>query len=60
MFGAGFEKQNDNGIFLRASYEVRNYDEFTLTSSADADSVTNSVKADVDSSEIKISIGKTF
>ena len=60
LFGAGFEKQNDNGIFLRASYEMRNYDEFTLTSSSDADSVTNSVKADVDSSEIKISIGKTF
>jgi hypothetical protein len=60
LFGAGFERQNDSGVFLRASYEMRDYDEFTLQSSADADSVTNSVKADVDSSELKISIGKAF
>jgi hypothetical protein len=61
LYGVGYEKQSDDsGFFVRGSYEVRDYDSFTLVSSVDADSVSNTVKGEVDSSEFKISIGRAF
>ena len=62
MFGLGFTRTNDNGVFLRVTGEVTDYDTLNLTSQvADAVSgTTNTVKADIDTVAAKLSIGKAF
>ena len=62
LIGIGFSKTNDNGIFVRLSGEVTDYDTINLTSKT-ADAVTgtfNKVSADVDTMAMKISVGKAF
>ena len=62
LFGLGFHKVRDNGVFFRASAEFTNYDSIKLTSGT-ADAVTgtkNTIDADVDTTAFKISIGKAF
>jgi len=54
--GLGAHLENDtNGLFVRAEYSVSEYEEITLTSSG-----SNIVQADLDTSALKIAIGKSF
>ena len=62
MYGLGFTRTNDNGVFLRVTGEVTDYDTLNLTSEV-ADAVTattNTIKADIDTVAAKLSIGKAF
>tara|TARA_B100000780_G_scaffold234514_1_gene174931 strand:+ start:295 stop:963 length:669 start_codon:yes stop_codon:yes gene_type:complete len=62
MFGFGFTRTNDSGLFLRVTGEVTDYDTLNLTSEV-ADAVsggTNTIKADIDTMAAKLSIGKAF
>ena len=62
MFGLGFTRTNDSGVFLRVTGEVTDYDTLNLTSQV-ADAVSggkNKVKADIDTVSAKLSIGKAF
>tara|TARA_B100000780_G_scaffold215269_1_gene154664 strand:- start:776 stop:1450 length:675 start_codon:yes stop_codon:yes gene_type:complete len=61
-FGIGFARTNDSGFFYRAAVEYTDFDELSLTSGvADATTATkNVVKADVDVTMAKFSIGKSF
>ena len=62
LIGIGMHKTKDNGVFFRASAEYTSYDSFKLTSGV-ADAVTgttNTIDADVDTTALKISIGKAF
>ena len=60
-YGIGYERLNeDNGLFLRTVYEHTDFDEVKLTGAADADGVSNIIKANVDVSMLKISVGKRF
>jgi len=62
MFGFGFTRTNDNGVFMRVTGEVTDYDTLNLTSQvADAVSgTTNTISADIDTVAAKLSIGKAF
>ena len=62
MFGLGFTRTNDSGVFLRVTGEITDYDTLNLTSEvADAVSgTTNTIKADIDTVAAKLSIGKAF
>jgi hypothetical protein len=62
MFGLGFTRTNDSGVFLRVTGEVTDYDTLKLTSQvADAVSgTTNTVSADIDTVAAKLSFGKAF
>ena len=62
MYGIGFERANDSGIFIRAGVEYTDFDTLNLTSGV-ADAVTattNKIKADVDMTTAKFSLGKRF
>ena len=56
----GFDKDVPNGAFVRLEASYTDYEDFSITGSADTDSVTNKVDADIDSTALRISIGKAF
>ena len=58
--GLGLQMRTGNDWLIRAEYLGTDYDSISLTGSADADSVTNKVDADVDTTAFKISLGKAF
>ena len=58
--GLGFQTRSNNNFIFRLEYLYTDYDDISLTGSADADSVSNKVDASLDSSTYKISIGKAF
>ena len=60
MMGLGFEHTNDSGVFLRTSVEHIDFDDIKLTATADADGLSNVIKANVDVTLAKISLGKKF
>lgn len=60
MIGAGIQRDNSNGLFFRAEASFTDYEEVSLTGSADSDSVSNKVDADVDATAFRISVGKAF
>ena len=62
MYGVGFEKVNDSGIFFRAGVEYTDFDTINLTADQAGATATsfNKVKADVDMTTAKFSIGKLF
>jgi len=62
MFGIGYGAKLDSGVFFRTAIEVTDYDTINLTSGvADAVSgTTNTIKADIDTTVAKFSIGKAF
>ena len=62
MFGAGFHKVNDSGIFFRAGVEYTDFDTINLTGSEVGGTALsfNKIKADVDMAAAKFSIGKAF
>jgi len=58
MYGAGYNYDFDNGLFLRAEANVMMMDGFTLTSTTNADNV---IKLDhLNGANGKVSIGKSF
>jgi hypothetical protein len=62
MFGVGYGRSLDSGVFFRTIIERNSYDTLNLTSGV-ADAVTgtsNTIKADMDSTVAKFSIGKAF
>ena len=60
MVSIGFDKDLPKGAFLRAELAYTDYDDITLTGSADTDGVSNKVDADVDATALRISVGKAF
>ena len=60
MVSVGFDKDLPKGAFLRAELAYTDYDDITLTGSADTDGVSNKVDADVDATALRISVGKAF
>ena len=61
-YGIGYDINRDSGAFVRTSLEHTDFDEITLKSGV-ADAVTgtfNNVKANVDVTMVKFSIGKKF
>tara|TARA_B110001452_G_scaffold182466_1_gene153286 strand:+ start:119 stop:793 length:675 start_codon:yes stop_codon:yes gene_type:complete len=62
MYGVGFEKVNDAGIFFRAGVEYTDFDTINLTGDQAGAATTafNKIKADVDMTSAKFSIGKVF
>ena len=60
VYGLGYQSNTDTGYFFRAAYEMTEYDGFTLKGATDADSVNNSIKADIDSTAFTMSLGKSF
>ena len=60
LVGAGVHKQNDNGMFFRLEASYTDYEDVSITGSADSDSVSNKVDADVDATAFRVSIGKAF
>jgi hypothetical protein len=62
IFGAGIEKQDDSGYFFRVAGEYIDYDGITLTGSEAGGTATsfNTITAEVDSTALKISVGKSF
>ena len=60
MVSLGFDRDMANGTFIRAELAYTDYDDITLTGSADTDSVSNKVDADVDATSLRLSVGKAF
>ena len=62
VFGAGIEKQDDSGYFFRVAGEYIDYDGISLTGSEVGGTAGsfNTITADVDSTALKISVGKSF
>jgi len=62
MFGAGFHKVNDSGIFFRAGVEYTDFDTVNLIGDQVGGTAGsfNKIKADVDMATAKFSIGKAF
>ena len=61
-YGIGYHKQNDNGFFFRTTVEHTDFDSITLTGDEAGGTTTsfNKIKANVDITAAKFSIGKTF
>ena len=53
--GVGAHLERDNGLFLRAELNMSEYENISITSSG-----SNIVSADLDTTQTKLSIGKTF
>ena len=60
LIGAGVNRDMSNGMFMRAEATYTDYEDVSLTGSADANSVSNKIDADVDATAFRISIGKAF
>ena len=60
MVSLGFDRDLANGTFIRAEVAYTDYDDITLTGSADTDGVSNKVDADVDATSLRLSVGKAF
>ena len=61
-FGIGMERVSDGGLFLRAGLEHTDFDTLNLTGSQSGASSTsfNKIKADIDMTAAKLSVGKRF
>jgi len=60
MIGAGVNRDMSNGMFVRAEATYTDYESIELVGSADSDSVSNKIDAEVDATAFRISIGKAF
>ena len=59
-YGIGYERLNDeNGLFLRTVYEHTDFDEIKLTGSV-TETTANVIKANVDVTMLRLSVGKKF
>ena len=57
MYGAGFEKDLDNGMFLRGEVSYNDFDNIKLTSTANSNTID---VTGISGTSAAISIGKTF
>jgi len=55
MAGIGMSRDLDNGMFVRGELSYVDYDDISITSTGGS-----TVKADVDSTNVTFSIGKSF
>lgn len=60
MISVGVDRDMPNGSFMRLEASYTDYDDISLTGSADTDGVSNKVTADVDSMAFRISVGRAF
>ena len=60
LIGLGVAKELNNGFSFRAEATYTGYDDISLTGSADADSVSNKIDADIDATAFRLSIVKAF
>ena len=60
MVSIGFDRDMPNGSFIRAEVAYTDYDDITLSGSADTDGVSNKVDADVDATSLRLSVGRAF
>jgi len=60
LIGLGINRDNANGTFFRTELTYTDYDDVSFTGSADANSVSNKIDADIDAVAFRISIGKAF
>ena len=59
-YGIGYERLNEeNGLFLRTVYEHTDFDEIKLTGSV-TETTANVIKANVDVTMLRLSVGKKF
>jgi len=59
-YGIGYERLNDdNGLFFRTVYEHTDFDEIKLTGSV-TETTANVIKANVDMTMLRLSVGKKF
>ena len=59
-YGIGYERLNDdNGLFFRTVYEHTDFDEIKLTGSV-TETTANVIKANVDVTMLRLSVGKKF
>jgi len=61
-YGIGFERANDAGLFMRTALEHTDFDTVSLTGDESGEDTAsfNKIKADVDVTAVKFSIGKRF
>lgn len=61
-FGIGMERENDAGLFIRAGLEHTEFDTLNLTGSQEGGTSGsyNKIKADIDITAAKLSVGKRF
>ena len=60
MVSLGFDRDMPNGSFIRAEVAYTDYDDITLTGSADSDDASNKVDADIDATSLRLSVGRAF
>jgi len=60
MISVGIDRDMPNGSFIRAEVAYTDYDDITLSGSADTDGASNKVDADVDATSLRLSIGRAF
>ena len=60
LVGLGFERDTDNGGFMRLEGTYTDYDSVKFNGELDGDSVRNVVDADVDALALRISFGRAF
>ena len=60
LVGLGVNKDNDNGTFFRTELTYTDYEDISITGSADSDGVSNKIDADIDAVAFRISVGKAF
>ena len=65
MFGVGFQRDADNGAFVRAEGTYTDYDDVKFNGSfngnaAGDSAVRNVIDADIDAIAFRISLGKSF
>ena len=60
-YGVGFKMGGSGGIVGKLSYEINDFDDLSVTSTGNsADSGTNTLTADLDTSALKLAIGYQF
>ena len=60
LIGLGINRDNANGTFFRTELTYTDYEEVSITGTADSDSVSNKIEANIDAVAFRISIGKAF
>jgi hypothetical protein len=60
LIGLGMNRDNANGTFFRSELTYTDYDDVSITGTADTDGVRNKIDADIDAIAFRISIGKAF
>ena len=55
--GVGAHLERDSGLFVRVEANVSEYEDMTFTSTA---TLANTVEADINTAEMRLSVGKSF